>query len=109
MALVNVALIGVLGRLFGDQGVVASLALAIAAGSMVTIVAARRADVAVPRWIHGPELLLLAVSVVAVAAFVGPNLQPGNSAAAFVPLVLATLAYATIFLTTLHFSGIFRR
>lgn len=109
MALVNVALIGVLGRLFGEQGVVASLALAIATGSMVTIVAARRSDVAVPRWIHGPELLLLSVSVVTIAAFVGPNLRPGSSAATFVPLILATLAYITIFLTTLYFSGIFRR
>jgi O-antigen/teichoic acid export membrane protein len=109
MALVNVGLIGVLGRLFGDQGVVASLAIAIATGSIVTIIAARRSDVAVPRWIHGPEIMLLAVSVVAVATFVGPNLRPGGSAATLLPLALATVVYATVFLTTLHISGIFRR
>ena len=97
MAVVNVALFALLGRLFGDLGVVASLSLSIAAGSAVTIIAARRFRRRLPRWIHGPEILLLAVSAVAVMAFVGPNLGPGNGAAAAGPLILATLAYATVF------------
>jgi O-antigen/teichoic acid export membrane protein len=109
MGVANVTLFGLLGRLFGAQGVVASLAISIAAGSLVTIVAALRLDTAVPRRIQGPELLLLVASAAAIAAFVGPNLRAETHSVAVAPLLFATALYALIFLAILHVSGIFRR
>lgn len=109
MAEVNVAPVALLGRWFGDQGVVAALSTAVAVGSTVTIVAARRSEVDVRRWVHGPELLLIAVSIAAAAAFVGPTLRPGGASVAVLPLILAMLAYASVVVATLHHSRAFHR
>jgi O-antigen/teichoic acid export membrane protein len=109
MAVVNVALFGLLGRMFGDVGVVAALALAVAAGSALTIVAARRLDEAVPPWIRAPELVLVATSALACWTVAVPGLRGGYVPSAAATPVLATIAYAAVVLTTLHFSGIFRR
>lgn len=108
MGVANVALFAPLGGLLGATGVVAALALAIAAGSTVSIVAALRGE-RMARWVHAPELLLLIASGVAVSAFVRPGLHGEAQPLAAGPLLVASLAYSLLFLATLHVSGIFRR
>jgi O-antigen/teichoic acid export membrane protein len=109
MAVTNVALFAPLGAAFGELGVVASLAVAIAAGSAVTVVAARRSDAASSPWLRLPELLLLGASAAAVVFVLVPVLRGGAALSAGSLAVVAVLTYGGVVLALMYFSGIFRR
>jgi O-antigen/teichoic acid export membrane protein len=109
MALTNVMLFGLLGRRFGAQGVVASLATAIAAGSAITILAVLREGGRPARVPNVQGLVLVVASLVVVAVALGPVLMGDDHAVGMIPLVFLTVAYAAVALVTFYFSGSFRR